>query len=173
MAGYGMYNPNQNMINQLLRQKDSVENLIQQYSQMPQQAPIQNIINQGTNLEFEARILSDGEDISNIGITRKTLFVDEKNKKVAIKELDGTISKEYEIIVPLDEKDKKILELEKRLKEMEDKIYEHSKPSRTNGKFEQSNVDANGDVKSESESNSKQLSKSNKRETSGSNSENV
>ena len=62
------YNPNQGIMNQLLRQKDSVENLIQQYSQMPNQAPIQNIINQGSNLEFEARILTNGEDISNIGI---------------------------------------------------------------------------------------------------------
>lgn len=147
MAGY-MYNSNQGIMNQLLRQKDNVENLIQQYSQMPSQAPIQNIINQTANLEMEAKILNNGEDISNIGITRKTLFVDEKNKKVVIKELDGSISKEYEIIVPLDEKDKKILELENRLKEMEVKINEHSKPSRTNDELEQSNANVNGNVKS-------------------------
>lgn len=163
MAGYNnMYNPNQGIMNQLLRQKDSVENLIQQYSQIPQQAPIQNIINQGSNLEFEARILNDGEDFRNIAINRRTLFVDEKNKKVAIKELDGTISKEYEIIVPLDEKDKKILELENRLKEMEVKINEYSKPSRTNDKLNESNANANGNVKSESENIGKQFSKSTK-----------
>ena len=161
MASFNnMYNPNQGIMNQLLRQRDNVENMIQQYSQMPSQAPIQNIINQGTNLEFEARILSDGEDISNIGITRRTLFVDEKNKKVAIKELDGTISKEYEIIVPLDEKDKKILELENKLKEMEEKINnEYSKPSRTNDEQFKSNANANGNDKSESESINKSFSK--------------
>ena len=154
MTGFnGYYNPNQNMINQLIRQKENVENMIQQYSQMPNQAPIQNIINQSSNLEFEAKILKDGEDISNIGIMRRTLFVDEKNKKVAIKEIDGTISKEYEIVVPLDEKDKKILELEKKLKEMEDKInYECSKPIKSNGKQQQSDVYADGISKSKSES---------------------
>lgn len=148
------YNPNQGLMNQLLRQRDSVENLIQQYSQMPNQAPIQNIINQGSNVEFEARILNDGEDISNIGITRKTLFVDEKNKKIAIKELDGSISKEYEIIIPLDEKDKKIIELENRLKEMEGKINEYSKSFRPDGKQQQSDADANGNVKSKSKTTS-------------------
>ena len=32
-----------------------------------------------------------------------------KNKKVIIKEVDGKISEEYEIVLPLDEKDKKII----------------------------------------------------------------
>lgn len=161
MANYNsFYNPNQNMINQLMRQKDNVENLINQYSQMPNQAPIQNIINQGTNLEFEARILSNGEDVSNIGITRKTLFVDEINKKVLIKELDGTISKEYEIIVPKDEKDLKIEELEKRLKEMEVKINEYAKPSRTDDEQFKSNANAVGVIKSTAKTNGKSIQKS-------------
>lgn len=150
MANFNnLYNSNQGIMNQLLRQRDNVENLIQQYSQMPQQAPIQNIINQGSNIEIEARILNEGEDISNIAIMRKTLFVDETNKKVVIKEVDGTISKEYEIVIPLDEKDKKILELENKLKEMEEKVDEYSKPSRTNSKQQQSDVNVNGDVKSQ------------------------
>ena len=115
---------NQPIINQLLRQRDNVDSLLAQYQQ-----PIQNIIN--TGVEFEARILKEGEDISNIAVTHKTLFVDEKNKKISIKELDGSISKEYEIIVPLDEKDRKIQELEARLKEMEAKI-EHTEPIKSN-----------------------------------------
>lgn len=155
----GVYNPNQPMINQLLRQRDNIESMLNQYSQP--QAPVQNIINTGTNLEFEARILNDGEDISNIGINRRTLFVDEKNKRVVVKELDGTISKEYEIIVPLDEKDKKILELEARLKEMEDKFnVEYSKPIRTDDVKQQPDEPANFNVKSTTKANSKQLSKS-------------
>ncbi len=105
MYGGQMYGQNQMMINQLLRQKDNIENMLNQYSQ-PQQAPVQNIINTGgNNLEFEARILKDGEDYSNIAITRRTLFVDETNKKVVVKEIDGTISQSYDIIVPLDEKE--------------------------------------------------------------------
>ena len=43
MANLYNYGPNQGMINQLLRQKDNIDNMISQYSQ-PQQ-PIQNIIN--------------------------------------------------------------------------------------------------------------------------------
>ena len=159
MAAFNnIYNPNQGIMNQLLRQKENVENMIQQYSQMPQQAPIQNIINQGSNFEFEARILNEGEDLRNIAITRRTLFVDENNKKISIKELDGTVSKEYEIIVPLDEKDKKILELENRLKEMEEKInVEYAKPSRTNDEQSKSNADVNGNVKSSTKANGKQF----------------
>ena len=106
-----MYNPNQQVINQLLRQKDNVENLLNQYSQ----PPVQNIINTGT--DFEAKIIEE-EDVNNILVSKRTMFLDKKNKKVLIKEIDGKISEEYEIIVPLDEKDKKILDLEKRLKEL-------------------------------------------------------
>lgn len=109
---YG-FNGNQNMINQLMRQKDSIDNLLNQYSQ----PPVQNIINTGT--DFEARILKEGEEVNNILISKRTMFLDEANKKLSIKEVDGTISKEYEIVIPLDEKDKKILELEKKIKEME------------------------------------------------------
>lgn len=109
---YG-FNGNQNMINQLMRQKDSIDNLLNQYSQ----PPVQNIINACT--DFEARILKEGEEVNNILISKRTMFLDEANKKLSIKEVDGTISKEYEIVIPLDEKDKKILELEKKIKEME------------------------------------------------------
>ena len=79
------YNPNQPMINQLMRQKDNVENLISQYSQ----PPVQNIITTGT--DFEAKIIDD-EDINNILINKRTMFLDKKNKKVMVKELDGKIS---------------------------------------------------------------------------------
>ena len=122
MNNYGnFFNPNQNMINQLLRQKDNIENMLNQYSQ-PQQAPVQNIINTGSNTEFEAKILADNEEVENIYINKRTMFLDKKNRKVMIKELDGNISEEYEIVIPLDEKDKRILDLENKLKEMEEKI---------------------------------------------------
>lgn len=126
---------NQSMLNQLFRQKDNIENLISQYSQP--QAPVQNIINTSNSTDFEARILKENEQIENILINKRTMFLDETNKKLTIKELDGTISKEYEIVIPLDEKDKKILELENKLKEMEGK-YEHSKSPSTNNKQQKS-----------------------------------
>ena len=126
---------NQSMLNQLFRQKDNIENLISQYSQP--QAPVQNIINTSNSTDFEARILKENEQIENILINKRTMFLDETNKKLTIKELDGTISKEYEIVIPLDAKDKRILELENKLKEMEGK-YEHSKSSSTNNKQQKS-----------------------------------
>lgn len=103
-----------------MRQKENVENLINQYNQP--QAPVQNIINTGTSLEFEAKILKDDEEVDNIFINKRTMFLDKKNKKLLIKEVDGKISEEYEIVIPLDEKDKHILDLENRLKEMEVKL---------------------------------------------------
>lgn len=136
------YNPNQQMINQLLRQKDNIENMLNQYNQ-PQQ-PIQNIINTGIGTEFEAKILKDDEEVENILINRRTMFLDKKNKKVVIKEVDGKISEEYEIILPLDEKDKRILDLENKLKEMEEKINEYAKPIGAND--EQQKSDDNDDV---------------------------
>ena len=135
-------------------QKDNIENMINQYSQP--QTPVQNIINTGANLEFEARILKDDEEVENILVNHKTMFLDKKNKKVLIKELDGKISEEYELIIPLDEKDKKILELEQRLKEMEAKInVEYAEPIRTTNAIEQSNANDDVNVKSKSKTNGK------------------
>lgn len=128
-----MYNPNQQVINQLLRQKDNVENLLNQYSQ----PPVQNIINTGT--DFEAKIIEE-EDVNNILVSKRTMFLDKKNKKVLIKEIDGKISEEYEIIVPLDEKDKKILDLEKRLKELEAR-YEYAESTKSDDEIKQPNAD--------------------------------
>lgn len=139
-----MYYPNSSLINQLERQKDNIDNLLHQYT-----APVQNIIT--TGCDFEARFITD-EDISNIPIMKKTLFIDEKNKKISIKELDGTISKEYEIVVPLDEKDKKILELERRIKEME---YERTKPIKSNDECKEPNTNDDANVDTRAETNGK------------------
>lgn len=123
-----MYGTNQTMINQLMRQKDSIDSLISQYSQ----PPVQNIINTGS--DFEARILKENEQVQDILISRRTMFLDEFNKKLSIKEVDGTISKEYEIVIPLDEKDKKILELERKIKEMEESKNEYEQLTITDTK---------------------------------------
>ena len=172
MAGYNYYNQNQNLMNNLLRQKENIENLINQYNQP--QAPVQNIINTGSSLDFEARILKDNEDISNIAINRRTLFVDENNKKISIKELDGSISKEYDIVIPLDEKDKKIIELENRLKEMEEKINnEYAKPSITNDECKKSNANVDGYDNTPTETVSKSISRTANRRTSEKNSTDV
>lgn len=128
-----------NMINQLYRQKDNIENMIAQYAQQP---PVQNIINASGNTEYDVKFLNQNEDIANIIISKKTIFIDEKNSKISIKEIDGSISKVYNIIVPKDEKDLKIEELENKLKELEERV---------NVQSTKSNVSSN-DVKSTSPS---------------------
>ena len=141
------YNYNQtNMMNQLYRQKDNIENMIAQYANMSSQPPVQNIINtSNSSSDTDVRFLKPEDDISNIIITKRTLFIDEPKNKISIKELDGSISKSYDIIVPKDEKDLKIEELEQKIIELEGKINVQS----TN-----TNV-ANGDVKSTATSTTK------------------
>lgn len=118
------------MMNQLYRQKENIENMINQYSQNVAQPPVQNIINTtGTTSEIDVKFLKNNEDISNIIISKKTLFIDENNAKISIKETDGTISKVYDIIIPKDEKDLKIEELEKKLRELEERVNDKSTKS--------------------------------------------
>lgn len=119
MPPYNNYN---GMINQLYRQKENIDNMINQYSTMQQQPPVQNIINTSNSTDIDVKFLKNDEDISNIIITKRTLFIDEKNSKIALKELDGEISKSYDIIIPKDPKDIKIEELEAKIKGLEEKI---------------------------------------------------
>lgn len=122
------------MMNQLYRQKENIENMINQYSQNVAQPPVQNIINTaGTTSEIDVKFLKNNEDVSNIIISKKTLFIDENNAKISIKETDGTISKVYDIIIPKDEKDLKIEELEKKLRELEERVNDKSTKSTVAG----------------------------------------
>ena len=109
------FNPQGN-VERINSQIKELENLRNQYQNMPnmQTQPIQNIINTtgATTIDFEAKYIKDDEDISNIPINRRTAFIDLNKGKLSIKEMDGNI-KEYPIILPKDEKDLKIEELQK------------------------------------------------------------
>ena len=130
MSPYNNYN---GMINQLYRQKENIDNMINQYSTMQQQPPVQNIINTSNSTDIDVKFLKNDEDISNIIIAKRTLFIDEKNSKIALKELDGEISKSYDIVVPKDPKDIKIEELEEKIKGLEEKINnEHTESNKSN-----------------------------------------
>lgn len=95
----GFYNPNQAMINQLLRQKDNIDNMLNQYSQ-PQQ-PIQNIINTGVGTEFEAKVLKDN-NVENINIIPNEYSIYKRDaitrdfKKQYIKESLSKVKKYYQ-----------------------------------------------------------------------------
>lgn len=106
-------------IDRINNQIKELENLKGQYQAMPQQQPIQNIINTTSqNVEFEARFLNENEEVENIPINRKTAFISPKNGYLKIKEINGDITT-YELIPPKDEKDLRIEELERKIKEME------------------------------------------------------
>ena len=128
---YNYNNPG--MMNQLYRQKENIENMIAQYTQglgVNTQPPVQNIINtNGNSSDIDVRFVKNGEDISNVIISKKTLFIDEGNAKISMKEIDGTISKSYDIVIPKDEKDIKIEELENKIKELEEKFNGQSTKS--------------------------------------------
>ena len=114
-----MYNPME--INRIDRQIDELQRLKASYQQMssaPQ--PINNIINtpQPQQPLFEARFTT--ENPSDIYVQNKTAFIDLKNGRLSIKEVDGEI-KEYFLLLPKDEKDLRIESLEMKLKEMEAK----------------------------------------------------
>lgn len=150
---YNVNYSNPNMMNQLYRQKENIENMIAQYSQnigVNTQPPVQNIINTtGNSSDTDVRFLNQNEDISNIIISKKTLFIDENNKKISIKEVDGSISKSYDIIVPKDEKDLKIEELENKLKELEERVnVQHAESIVTNDDVKTTTTSANKLAKS-------------------------
>lgn len=140
------------MMNQLYRQKENIENMIAQYTQglgitTP---PVQNIINtSGNTSDTDVRYVKSGEDISNVIVSKKTLFIDEPNSKISIKDVDGTISKAYDIIVPKDEKDVKIEELENKLKELEERLNDkHAEPIIPNADVKSTTTGANKSTKS-------------------------
>ena len=143
---------NTGLMNQLYRQKENVENMIAQYTQnmgINTQPPVQNIINTtGNNSDTDIWYVKPNEDISNIIVSKKTLFIDEPNSKISIKEVDGNISKVYNIIVPKDEKDIKIEALEKKIKELEERLNDkHAEPAITDATIKSTTTSANKSVK--------------------------
>lgn len=133
-----MYNPyfnpqgNIDRINNQIKELESLKTQFQNPPMQPQsmQQPItQNfqLASNQTTIDFEAKYIKDNEDISNIPINRRTAFIDLNKGMLSIKEVDGDV-KEYPIILPKDEKDLKIEELEKKLSEMEMKLNANTQP---------------------------------------------
>ncbi len=120
---YNNYNNFNNPIDRIDNQMKELENLKRNY-QNSQTQPIQNIINtNGSQVDFEARILNENEKPDEILIQRKTAFIDLKNGVLSIKELNGEI-KSYKIELPKTPEQLKIEELEKQNKELLSKLEE-------------------------------------------------
>ena len=112
-------------ISRIDRQIDDLQRLKASYQNMQPQQPINNIITsqpiQNTQPIFEAKFTN--ENPSDVLVQNKTAFIDLKNGKLSIKEVDGEI-KEYGLILPKDEKDLKIEELENKMKKLENSYNE-------------------------------------------------
>ncbi len=119
---YNPYNPYINPMDRIDNQIKELENLKKNYQNLPQQQPIQNIINTNSqNIDFEARILNENEKPDEILVQRKTAFIDLFKGKLSIKELNGDI-KEYKIELPKTEDQLKIEQLERKLEEYEHRL---------------------------------------------------
>lgn len=141
-----MYNTNQNMIDNLLRQKDRIDEMIKSYQQ-PQ--PVNNFINTTQtpqNNLIEWRILNENEEVDNLYVANKTLFINDN--LMVLKGVDGSLEKwEVKKIYPIDKKDEKINALEEEIKKLKEMVNNEPKqPTESIREIEQPYVNANGNV---------------------------
>ena len=124
-----MYN---NMLDNLNRQKERIEEMIRTYQQ-PQ--PVNNFINTQTSNEnlIEWRILNENEEVDNLYVQNKTLFINDN--LMVLKGVDGSLEKwEVKKIYPIDKKDEKISQLEEEVKKLKEMIgNEHTESTSTDG----------------------------------------
>ena len=147
------------MLDRLSKQKEEIENMIRNY-QNPQQ-PVNNFINTTQTPSkdlIEWRILNENEEVDNLYVNNKTLFVGAN--MMVLKGVDGSLEKwEIKKIYPIDEKDKKINALEEEIKKLKEMINnEHAKSTSTTSKRIKSNANVDGDANRESEANSESVS---------------
>ena len=154
-----MYNTNQNMIDNLLRQKDRIDEMIKNYQQ-PQ--PINNFItsSQIPNKDLiEWRILNENEEVDNLYVANKTLFINDN--LMVLKGVDGSLEKwNITKIYPIDKKDEKINALEEELKKLKEMINnESTKSNEPAREIKQSNGNVNEYVDRKSTTISKSIPK--------------
>lgn len=150
---------NQYMIDNLVRQKERIDDMIKTYQQ-PQ--PVNNFINTNqTPLKdlIEWRVLNENEEVDNLYVSNKTLFINDN--LMVLKGVDGSLEKwEVKKIYPIDKKDKKINELEEEIKSLKEMLKnEYPKFDESVDEFKQSNDNADGSIKSKPKTTSKSVSK--------------
>ena len=145
-------------IERLSRQKEEIENLIKMY-QGSQQNPVNNFINSGLGNKdlIEWRILNENEEVDNLYVNNKTLFINDN--LMVLKGVDGSLEKwKIEKIYPIDKKDEKINELMLKIEELERRLNnEHTKSISTVGECDKSNDNDDEYIKSKSKANVKYI----------------
>lgn len=110
-----------------------------------QQQPIQNIINTQMPLNnlFMAQFLKENEKVEEMFVNHKTAFIDLFKKELKIKDIDGVITS-YGLILPKDDKDRRIEELEKQIQELKGLIVNEQSNSNVYADNESTEQNGNG-----------------------------
>jgi len=132
---------NQFMMENLNRRKEEIDNMIKMYQNQPQ--PVNNFISTGQTSSkdlIEWRILNENEEVDNLYVQNKTLFINDEN--MVLKGVDGKLEKwQIKKVYPIDKKDEKINELEEEIKKLKEKMNnESTKSSKSIRKCNESNV---------------------------------
>lgn len=132
---------NQFMMENLNRRKEEIDNMIKMYQNQPQ--PVNNFISTGQTSSkdlIEWRILNENEEVDNLYVQNKTLFINDEN--MVLKGVDGKLEKwQIKKVYPIDKKDERINELEEEIKKLKEKMNnESTKSSKSIRKCNESNV---------------------------------
>ena len=153
-----MYN-NQFMLENLTRQKERIDEMIRNYQSG--QTPVNNFINTTqtpTKDLIEWRILNENEEVDNLYVQNKTLFINDN--LMVLKGVDGSLEKwEVKKIYPIDKKDEQINQLQEEVKNLKEVINEYSKSISTIRERNKSNGDDDESIKSTTKTIGKSVSK--------------
>lgn len=151
---------NNYMLDSLTRQKERIDEMIRNY-QNPQ-TPVNNFIN--TNQQpikdmIEWRILNENEEVDNLYVANKTLFINDN--LMVLKGVDGSLEKwEVKKIYPIDKKDEKINALEEEIKKLKEVINnESTKPNGSVGECDKPKTTDDEHIEPKSKTVSKSISK--------------
>ena len=135
----GMYMPSVDRINKQIEDLQNLKSQMQNPMQMPNSAtPAINqtfqLANTNNMHDFDGKYANNVDEVKNTLALRNMLFVNKEMNILWLKDVTGNI-KSYTLteIVELDEKDKKIIELEKQIENMKGMIL--------NAKSDNVNVD--------------------------------
>lgn len=116
---FGMYGNPQSQLERWTKIRQDADAEIQRLTHAPA------AINQNFNIvapsvnDFDAKFIDSYEDVKKAEVTRNTIFMNTSEPVFYMKMVDGEIkSYKFEEIVIMDERDKKIMELENKLNEL-------------------------------------------------------
>ena len=137
---------NNYMFDRLSQQKDEIENILKGYQPMPSKDFI------------EWRILNENEEVDNLYVNNKTLFVGDSI--MVLKGVDGSLQKwDIKKTYPIDKKDEKINSLEEEIRKLKEMINnEHSESTSSTSECIKSNANDDGNANRKSKTSSKSVS---------------